>query len=290
MSTTVQEKTRLDFEIKPLTEHTGSEVIGLDLRGEIDADTKRRLNEAVVERCCLVFRDQDFTPADYIRAVEIFGEPHQQNYSLYSLPGYPFINSISNEHPDEHGKRVYHASYWHTDHPNRETPPNFTSLYAVSLPDKGGETGVANMRAAYEALPQAMKDRMDGLQTYNVRRAKAAKQGSMKRMQDDDRKFLDKEVLQPLVRTHPVSGSKAIYFHQGKVEYVTGMGPEESQDFIHEILETAIKPEFVYKHAWRMGDMLIWDNRSAMHKAFPNFDLNQRRELYRIIAGQDRPF
>jgi taurine dioxygenase len=290
MNTAVQDKVAQDLTIRPLTEHTGSEVIGLDLSGSVDAETKRRLNEALVERICLVFRDQDLSPAGFLRAAEIFGVPAQQNYSRYQLSGQPLINELSNLQLGAGGKRVYHNAYWHTDHTNRECPPKCTVLYAKELPDSGGQTGILNARAAYEALPPAMKRRLDGLQTFNVQRGSAAKQGSMRHAAGGDMKHFETPTPHPLVRTHPETGTKAIFFHRGKVENITGMDPEESQDFLDEIMAAIERPPFIYKHEWRLGDVLIWDNRAALHIATPNYDLNQRRVLHRIILEGDRPF
>jgi taurine dioxygenase len=290
MTSTVREKVTRDLTIRPLTEHTGAEVTGLDLRGEIDAETKRRLNEALVERCCLVFRDQDLSPAGFLRAAEIFGTPTRQNYSRYSLPDQPLINELSNLQLGAGGKRVYHNAYWHTDHTNRECPPKCTVLYAKELPDNGGETGILNARAAYQALPGPMKRRLDGLQTFNVQRGSAAKQGSMRQASGGDFKHFETPTPHPLVRTHPETGAKAIFFHRGKVENITGMDPEESQDLLGEIMIAIEQPQFIYKHEWRLGDMLIWDNRAALHIANANYDLNQRRVLHRIILEGDRPF
>jgi taurine dioxygenase len=277
--------------IKPLGKHTGAEVIGLDLRQPIDDETKKELNAAIVQWCCLVFPEQNLSPEQYLGAVSIFGEPVEQNYSAYHLDGNPLINTVSNHHPGKDGKeKAYHATYWHTDFPDRELPPNFSALYSLKLPDSGGETGVVNMRAAFEALPQDFKDKIDNRKAYTVRRASKASDIAVKHIKDEDEKYLSIKLMQPLVRTHPVNGSKAIYFHQGKVETIEGYTTEESRALVQEILETAIKPEFIYKHPWKVGDMMIWDNRATMHRGYPNFDLEQHRLLYRVIAGNEKAF
>ena len=290
MTTAVQEKPQQAITIKPFGEHTGAEVTGIDLRAPIDATTKQQLNDALVERCCLVFPGQDLAPADYISAVEIFGKPVEQNYSLYHLDGYPLINTVSNEHLGPEDKRVYHSAYWHSDHTNRECPPAYTVLYSVKHPDHGGETGILNTRAGYEALPEKMKKRLEGLQTFNVQKGSTSKKASLKKVMDKDWAQFEEPMPHPLVRTHPVNGTKAIYFHRGKVENITGMTPQASQELIEELVELLAKPEFTYAHKWRIGDVLIWDNRSAMHMAYPNFDLDQHRLLYRIIIDGDKPF
>ena len=99
-----------------------------------------------------------------------------------------------------------------------------------------------------------------------------------------------KQVTHPLVRTHPVNGTKAVWFHPSKLDHIVGMSPEESQEFIAEVTTHLTKPEFVYVHEWKLGDMLIWDNRAALHKAGFDYDPNQHRMLYRILVRGDRPF
>jgi taurine dioxygenase len=96
--------------------------------------------------------------------------------------------------------------------------------------------------------------------------------------------------IQPLVRTHPDTGTKAIWFHKSKTENILGMGAEETQDFLEDLLKVAIKPEFSYTHEYKLGDMLIIDNRAAMHKAGFDFDHSQHRRLYRILVRGDRPY
>jgi taurine dioxygenase len=279
-----------DFDIRPLGPHTGAEVVGLDLRKPVDAAAKAAIEAALIDYCCLVFPEQHFTPEEYAEAAGLFGAVQKQNFSKYALPDLPTVNAVSNAHPGADGQRAYHASYWHTDFPNFERPPDYTILYAVTMPEEGGETGVANMRAAFEALPEDRRAHLAGLKAFTVRRAGAVDQSRMKTLADEDPEFLKKSVIQPLVRTHPVTGTKALYFHKGKVEYLLGMAPKESRDLLEDLIETAIRPEFVYKHKWRVGDMLVIDNRATMHRGYPNYDLNQDRLLYRIIVGADEAF
>ena len=148
------------------------------------------------------------------------------------------------------------------------------------------------MRAAYDRLPDAMKARIDGLQTVNVFQGSASKKKSH-RYDTSERRIGDVPVIHPLVRKHPDSGTKAIYMHQGKVENFVGMSPEESQELVVELLDTAIEPELIYRHEWRLGDLLIWDDRSTMHKALrelrphrdPNVAANAREGRKAVLAG-----
>jgi taurine dioxygenase len=163
-------------------------------------------------------------------------------------------------------------------------------LYPVALPDKGGGTSICNMRAAYEALPGVWKQRITDLKTANTlissARFKIANPDIL-RAQEEAKV---PPMIQPLVRTHPETGTKAIWFHKGKTEKILGMEPEETQAFLQELLEIAIRPEFVYVHEYRLGDMLIIDDRSSMHKAGFDYDHSQHRMLYRILVRGDRPF
>src|SRR5262245_21001117 len=148
--------------------HIGAEVTGIDLRNPVDAEVRRGLNAAVVEHVALVIRGQDFTPEQYLAAVSVFGEPMEQHFTQYALPGCPLVHEVSNRHTDKSGKRVKHGAGWHTDHTNHVRPPKYTSLYAVALPSSGGDTSVVNMRAGYEALPETIRQKIQGMKTVNV--------------------------------------------------------------------------------------------------------------------------
>jgi taurine dioxygenase len=280
------------MKITKIKEHIGAEVTGIDLREPIDESTRQRLNEAVAEHAVMVIRDQRFSAAQYQAAAELFGELMEDQNRLYLVDGLPLVSVLSNRHKDSQGNpaKVATNATWHTDHTNQERPPKFTMLYPVALPDKGGGTSVCNMRAAYDALPEEWKQRITGMKTANSlissARFKIANPDILRAQQEAK----VPPTIQPLVRTHPERGTKAIWFHKGKTESVLGMSPEETQAFLEELLEVAIRPEFVYVHEYRMGDMLIIDDRSTMHKAGFDYDHSQHRMLYRILVRGDRPF
>jgi len=280
--------TAAEFTITALGEHIGAEAAGIDLAAPVDDAAAARLRQAVTGHVALVVRDQDFTPASYLNAARIFGPPMEQHFAQYRLPGHHYVHEVSNRHTTRAGAKVKHGASWHTDHTNHERPPKYTVLYAVELPDTGGDTGVVNTRAAYEALPEDMKCRIDGMRTVNVFQGSAALRWSAKSMEKQQDADPD-PVLQPLVRTHPDTGAKALYFHTVKTENIVGMTPEDSQALLGELLEHIVKPEFIYRHSWRRGDMLIWDNRCAMHQAYDDYDQAQHRMLHRIIIEGERP-
>lgn len=275
--------------ITPLGRHAGAEVTGIDLSGSVPEEARKTLNEALVEHVALVIRDQRYTPSDFVKAAGVFGQPMPQDYSDFNLPDEPLINVVSSRHTDKAGKRILRGATWHTDHTNRECPPKCTVLYAVKLPRAGGDTGVCNMRAAYEALPKETRAKLEGAKTANLHVGRATNRASPKG-EELQAKRQAPPVFHPVVRTHPESGARALWFHTVKTDYVTGYTPEDSRALLMGLLETAIKPEFVYRHRWRAGDMLIWDNRQTMHQAYHDYDPAEHRMLYRILLEGDRPF
>jgi taurine dioxygenase len=288
MSMQAEEQTLRITKIKP---HIGAEVTGVDLTKPIDETTRQQLYNALVDHVVLVIRDQHFTAQQYADAVNLFGELMEDQNRMYLADGVPMVSVLSNRHKDTSGKQAKMANNatWHTDHTNQEFPPKFTCLYPVALPDRGGGTAVCNMRDAYEALPPDLKTRITDMKTENTLISSvrmAAANPDIVKTQKESKK---PPMIQPLVRTNPERGSKAIWFHKSKTERVIGMEPQETQDFLGELLETAIKPEFTYMHEYRLGDMLMIDNRSAMHKAGFDFDQSQHRMVYRALVRGERP-
>ena len=276
------------MKIAKISPHIGAEVTGIDLRQPVDAATRKRLYDALVENITLVIRGQSFTPEQYVKAVSLFGELMPDESEKNRLPEEPLIGLINSRAIDREGKRVMTGERWHSDHVNQAQPPKFTCLYAVHLPDSGGATNIANTRAGYAALPEDMRKQLDGMKTINVIIGSASKSVNA------DRRHWQQEaapppVIHPLVRTHPDAGTKALYFHPNKVENIVGMTPQDSQALLEDLTERALKPEFVYSHQWRHGDMLIWDNRSAFHRASFDYDPKQHRLLYRVLVKGDTP-
>lgn len=276
------------MQITPLTPQVGAEVTGIDLRRPVDAQTRERLHAAVVDHVALVIRDQTLTPEEYLAAISLFGEPMEQHFTQYALPGCPLVHEVSNRHQDKSGKRVKHGADWHTDHTNHVRPPKFTCLYAVSLPSSGGDTAIVNMRAGYEALPGEIKHRIEGMRTVNVFQGSASATYSGQSA-DAQAERKPVPVLQPLVRTNPDNGTRALYFHPVKTENIEGMSADASQSLLRELLERSIQPQFVYRHKWRKGDVLLWDNRSALHRAYFDYDPAEYRLLYRVLVRGEVP-
>lgn len=281
------------MKITKIKEYIGAEVTGIDLRQPVDEVTRKRLNQAVADHTVLVIRGQEFTPAQYQAAARLFGDLMEDQNRRYLVDGHPLVSVLSNRHRDSNGNpaKVATNSTWHTDHTNQEVPPKFTMLYPMSLPSKGGGTSVCNMQAAFNALPEALKQRITPMKTENTLISSARFKIANPDILKAQKELMAKKppTIQPLVRTHPETGAKAIWFHKSKTEKIIGMTPEDTQVFLQELLDTAIRPEFAYVHEYKLGDMLIIDDRSTMHKAGFDFDHSQHRLLYRILVRGDRP-
>ena len=265
------------LQITRLHASLGAEVGGLDLGGPIDGPTRQALSSALAEHLALVFRNQALSPAQYLAAASAFGPPMEQHYSQHNMPDFPLIGLIW------HRNGQQPAEAWHTDHTNRERPPAATILYGVEIPSAGGATSVANMRAAYAALPEDERRRLDGLTTFN------SLESNRPDTRAEDRDRYGKPIEHPMVRTHPQHGSRAVYFHITKATHIGGMTPEASRAYMADLIDRMIRPEIVYQHAWRKGDVLVIDDRATMHRAHGDYDRKQSRVLWRIIVEGDRP-
>jgi len=272
----------MSYTITALSEHTGAEVRGIDLADPIDEGTRLDLNDTFVERSVLVFRDQHLAPHRLLAAVGLFGEVFPQHNSRFALPECPLIHYISNEDFFPDGRRYIPGEGYHTDHSNAARPPKATVLHAVSLPDRGGDTQYVNMRIAYDGLPQEMKRRLDGLQAVHVYQSRHSARKLMA-LTTEARDHVPEAVTHPIVRTHPESGHKAIYINPIRIEGIVGMAEAEALALLADLLEHATQPKYQYRHQWQPGDLVMWDNRSLLHKANGDYDMSQLRYLYRVM-------
>jgi taurine dioxygenase len=274
--------------ITPLSEHTGAEVRGVDLTQPIDAVLRERLNRAFVDHSVVVFRDQHLSPRQLLDAVQLFGDVFPQHNTRFALPECPQIHYISNQDSYPDGKRYIPGEGYHTDHSNAAEPPKATVLHAVRLPDHGGDTQFVNMQRAYQGLPPAMRLRIDGLRAVHVYQSRHSERKLMA-LSETARQNVPDAVLHPLVRTHPESGRKSIYLNPIRIERIVGMEESDALTLLDELLAHATQPQYEYRHQWRQGDMVMWDNRCLLHKANGDYDMGQVRYLYRIMLKGDVP-
>ena len=276
------------MDIRRLTDHAGAEAVGIDLAQPVSAEAQAVLNRAFVEHGVLVVRGQSLTPVQMLTAVAVFGPVFHQHNTRFAIPECPEIHYISNQDRFADGTRYIPGEGWHTDHSNDTRPPKATVLHAVKLPDAGGDTQFANMAAAYAALPSAMRDRIAGLMAIHVYQSSHSARKLMG-LSKSNKERVPNAVLHPIVRTHPENGRKSIYINPIRIEGIVGMDHKEALPLLDELLDHATREEFQYRHAWRPGDLVMWDNRCLLHKANGDYDMEQTRYLYRVMLEGDVP-
>ena len=277
----------MEYTIAPLTRHTGAEVRGIDLNDGVLAETRATLNRAFAEHHVLVVRDQRFTPPQFIAAAQVFGELFQHDKRELHVPGYQQIYFVSNEQTVP-GKRYISGETFHTDHSNHPAPPKATMLFPVSLPSHGGDTQYVNMHEAYDDLSAATKERIDGLKAVHVYLSKYSPR-ELRPLSEDSARQVPPPGVHPLVRTHPENGRKALYLNPVRIEGIVDMEDEAALALVADLMEHAIQKKYEYRHQWHHGDFVIWDNRSVIHKANPDYDMNERRYLYRLMLKGETP-
>ena len=277
----------VSFTVTPLTDHTGAEVIGLDFTQPIDIETRAALNHAFAERHVLVMRDQHFTPEQFKAAAQLFGELQAHDKKERHVAGHPDVEYISNDEMVD-GKRIIPGETFHTDHSNHPRPPKATTLFAVELPTSGGDTQYVNMHDAYDDLPEATKREIDGLKAVHVYQSKYSPR-SLGTISEESRRNLPPPGIHPLVRTHPENGRKALFLNPVRMESIVGIEDNEALALIDELMRHATQKKYEYRHKWRHGDWVMWDNRSVMHQANPDYDMRERRYLYRLLLKGETP-
>jgi taurine dioxygenase len=266
------------MEIRALTPHTGVEVFGLDLRKPVE--NRLGLQALLANHCVVVFRDQKLSPPEYLRAAESFGEIMPQMLERFTLPEYPLVGFVSSEDTDKPGgKRIIRGEQYHTDHSNFPAPPKATLLHAVTIPSVGGDTQFVNVHAGYEDLPAEKRQAIDPLKVLHV--YLSSRSPRKKAVLTEEEKKRIPQTWQPLVPRHPESGRKGLYLNTAHMERIEGMADEDAFRLIGELMAHATQPKFEYRHKWRRGDLVIWDNRSVMHQA--NGDYAEKRYLLRLM-------
>ena len=275
------------FAITPLTDHTGAEVIGLDFTQPIDSESKASLNRAFVKHHVLVMRDQHFDPDQFKAAAQLFGDLQIHDKKEQHIAGHPDVNYVSND-IIVNGKRVIPGETFHTDHSNHPCPPKATTLFAVDLPSSGGDTQYVNMHDAYDDLPVATKQKIDGLKAVHVYQSKYSPR-ELSGLNEEGRRRLPPPGIHPLVRTHPENGRKALFLNPVRMESIVGMEDADALKLIDDLMQHATQKKYEYRHKWRHGDWVMWDNRSVMHQADPDYDMRERRFLYRLMLKGEVP-
>lgn len=272
--------------ITPLSVATGAECTGTDLK-DLGDDEWERMLEAYHRYSLLVVRDQVLPKGDQIAFSKRFGElelPIRKDYIGTDYAELHVVTNVDATGKSNNTKGLENPGnyFWHTDASYMKEPASSTLLYAIDIPETGGDTNFANMQAAYDALSSSMKERIHGLRA--VHSWEQSRHNSGSRPASEEEKLLAPPVAHPLVRTHPETGRQALYLGN-HTSHIEGMPLDEGRTLLQELLEHATQPHFVYRHKWRVGDIVIWDNRSLLHKASDDFDMNNcRRVLHRTVV------
>ncbi len=272
--------------------HFVAEVSRVDLRRVHDRDTLAEIRAGLNEYAVLVFRDQPFTDDKQLAfAQQLDGQLHTKTGSSVlgkSRLGNEALSDISNV--DETGeilksddrRRMYGLGnrLWHTDASFQDPPGRYSMLSARIVPPVGADTEFADMRAAYDSLPEETKGRLEGLRAHHSI-AYSRETLGFEFSEEEHEKL--KGAVHPLVRTIPRSDRRSLYLASHASRIIDWPVPE-GRLLLRDLMEHATQPEFVYRHSWRVRDFVIWDNRATMHRAQPFEDTKYRRELHRVTT------
>ena len=275
----------MKLELNPLCSALGAEVHGVDLSEDLESATMNAIKEAFHDNIVLLFRKQNLTPAQHVDFTNFFGpvEAHPLG-SREGAQAQPEILVLENR-ADTPAPR---NDFWHSDISFAECPPLGSVLHALEVPGEGlGDTLFCNMYKVFEELSQGLQKTLEGL------RALHSAEGLVMRNNANDNNAkpisaIPDLVSHPVVRTHPETGLKALYVNPYFTESFEGWTQEESRLLIDWLMQLATRQENIYRHSWRQGDVLMWDNRCAMHYAVYDYG-SKPRLFHRATAAGDRP-
>ncbi len=283
-----------DFEVRLFDAPVGAEIVGLDISKPINDADFARIHRAHLEHHVLVFRDQRITPDAHIEFSRRFGPLEIHVLHQFHLQGHPEILIVSNIKNDQ-GEPIGLGDagvYWHSDISYKPRPSLGSLLHAQELPSEGGDTLFADQHLAWEGLDPALRERILPLKAEHSYLAKYEEL----RARNPWRPKLSQEqidkvapAVQPVVRTHPETGRKALFVSEHFTTRIVGLPRKESDALLAELYAHSVKPEYVYRHRWAPHDLVFWDNRSLMHLAAGTPD-HLRRKLYRTTIEGDTPF
>ena len=270
----------MDLKLNKLSKILGLEILNLDLKKVIDKKLKIKLNDLFVENKVLVLRKQSMNPNEFQRAAEIFGKIFKQHNSKFSLKENPLVHYISNQDRFSNGKIYIPGEGFHTDHSNDKKPPKATILLSKEIPSYGGDTQFINMNLLYENLSNEIKNKIKNLTAKHVYQSKFSKRKLMSIKNLDHKK---NEVFHPLVKIHPETRLKSLYINPIRIDQISNFSDEQTLDLINELMQYVNSLKYEYRHKWKVGDFVIWDNRTLMHKANGDYDMSEKRYLYRLM-------
>ncbi len=281
----------MTLRIVPLSEALGAEVTGPDWAQPLDSRTVAALEAAFLEFHLLCLRSETLTSLAFLGLARQLGTPQTQLIAEGRQADAPEVSRLETTYrsmadkPDD--MRSVRLSGWHTDDSYFPVPAKATLLQSLAIPDSGGQTRFANMQTAYRDLPEEMKARIEGLRAvhrYDTRRAKAP---PIELTREEEAET--QEAVHPLARRHEDTGETAIYFNANRTDRIVGMSAAESDSLLDQLDRHTIQPKYQYHHTWRVGDILIWDNRCLIHSVNMDFPVGQRRIHQRILLAGAAP-
>jgi taurine dioxygenase len=287
----------------------GAEISGVDLSRPLSEDAFAQVAKAFFDHEVVVFREQKLAPQQQIAFTRRFGELEHHVRKESRLAGFPEILIVSNV-LDERGRAIGAQDagrFWHSDLSYKREPSLLSALYALEVPMQHGrvlgDTAFASAVAAYAALPEEKKRRLEGLRnvhSYRYYRAKNAEAQKaevaaggrvvQEHVPSEEQLRSVPDVEMPLVRTHPVTGRKALFVNEAHTSHIVGLPKGEAEALLAELCRHIVRPEFAYTHRWRPGDLLMWDNCAVQHKATFDYALPLRRLMYRTTVRGSAPF
>jgi taurine dioxygenase len=283
----------MPIEIRKLSESFAAEIPGVNLAHHITDELFAEIYDAFIAHKVVLFRDQDIAPEHQISFTRRFGAPEIMFTEEQRLAGQPEIAILSNEIVDgKHIGVVAAGDYWHSDISFKPETGLATFLYARKLPRNGGDTEFADIEAAYNDLPEETRRRIEGQRGIHTQsklrnpRTEVTREGGEEYYRALHR---NDDVMHPIVRTHPVSGRKGLYVSPRFTIGIEGMNDVEAQKLLDELFAHQIRPEYLYRHKWRPGDFLMWDNRGINHRACGGYAMDDIRLIHRTSTRCEAP-
>lgn len=275
----------LRIEVKKLCGAAGAQIGGVDLSKPLENDVIAEIRRAFVENCVIAFRGQSLTPRQQVDFTSIFGKVEQHpHYRTNAIEGFPEILVL------EHKAGQYingKNDIWHADITFIERPPLGSILHCLAAWEGYSDTMFANQYMAYEALSEPVRQMLDGLTAEHS--AELLQKRNNAHAYNKRIENIAPPVRHPIVRTHPESGRKSLFVNMTYTTRIVGLSEEESKCLLDFLFAHSVRPDFVYRHRWRVGDVVMFDNRCLQHYVVPDHPFDMHRRMHRTTAAGDRP-
>ncbi|MEJ6564873.1 MAG: TauD/TfdA family dioxygenase [Burkholderiales bacterium] len=270
--------------IKPLNQNVGCTIEDVSLHSASQEELQQ-IHAAWLQYSVVFIRNQSLTPSEQLKFASYFGEPDVYPF-LVGLEGHPEVTRVLKTPKETEN----FGGVWHTDTIYLEVPPKASMLYAIEVPEQGGDTLFSNQHKAYDKLSNDVKDHISSLQAESRSDLEAVSATRLNRITDSGKaSSVSYSASHPMVRTHPDTGLKSLYISPAHTCSVEGLSEEGSRALLTDLFAHQMKEEFQCRFSWRKGDLALWDNRCLLHLPLNDYQ-GQLRLLHRITLKGDRPF